>query len=369
MTKRQPKHHGGWQLPIDGIGPGAMTCSSHVNSNDANAANANVGNARKFFQDRPNVSPDTEVGKNAANESILRFGLPKLFKNNDVKVFTMSVEQGADLKITISKQEQARKVKFGDGDVFYKCFNDLPVVGEALLKTVKVHTYRQLFSGFVEIEMLNRAYNAVGVPNGDSEWERNLSGAEFFCKPFFVCPILKKNVWRLGIAMERAPGMSLSTLPKSMEARYNLYAAVERAIISMWLLGFAHSDLHHKNIIYAMNGDNVASVKIIDTESMVDLRETGVVELMKIKMSEKGISFASDAFCSIMRPKALKKLAAAFKFCTQFGDKENFLSCPDQNFLPNFYYKLFKGKADQDKVRDARQKAWGNGRLHTFGTA
>ena len=222
-----------------------------------------------------------------------------------------------------------------------------------LLKTVEVDRFRGLYSGSVEIDMLDRVYKAQ---DGD------VRGSEFFCKPFLMSPLLKQNKWRLGIATERALGKSLVSLPSGTDTTYRVYAAVERAVVSMWLLGFAHNDLHRGNVVYDVDKyGEVQSVKIIDTESMVDLRGSGngsVVQDFKTALMQKGVAEASEVFLQVYRTPALNLLAEASKFCTQFGDSDNVLGAPDQDFLPSLCSEMFKGRIDEVKMEEARKAVW-----------
>lgn len=176
------------------------------------------------------------------------------------------------------------------------------------VKVVNTPSYRFMYTSLKDILMQNKLFT--------SQWE-DIKGEDIVMKPVFCCPLWNGQKWKFVMITEYAPGESLNHTRKffnKLVKPYNkkiILANLEKAVSSMWLLGFSHNDLSDYNIIIDRKTNKI---KIIDFETSVQLPENDKKHFQDLyKFLD-----VSDLYNKLYQKNALTLLKTAEKCCCKF---------------------------------------------------
>jgi serine/threonine protein kinase len=211
-------------------------------------------------------------------------------------------------------------------------------INKFIVKTVNVRNWRDVYTAQKELHMTSMIYNSSYMLR---------KGCDIVCKPFFGCLLWNGKQWKFVSIYEKANGITLDRIYKHrfFNARYDkvkILCNVAHAIKTMWLLGFAHNDLHDANIMYDLQ---THTAKIIDFEMAVYLPDKTIQDMRSepsdvIIMSRTYCEQSAKWFDKHMKQMALSLLYLAKDICYVNTDEDGAIYNTDDHFLPMFFDKM-----------------------------
>lgn len=141
-----------------------------------------------------------------------------------------------------------------------------------LVKATKLRNKR-LLHGSIREAMVHREVAEAHVPKTD--WLPAIAGSDVVPHFYSAFALAARGTPVFVVIMEYVQGLTLTQYMEQQRRYYgghsrigrHLFANVERAVKSLWCLGYTHSDMHHNNILVASND----SVRLIDLAVAVPL--------------------------------------------------------------------------------------------------
>jgi serine/threonine protein kinase len=216
-------------------------------------------------------------------------------------------------------------------------YNDDPIVmnKKYIVKVQRASTMRTMLTGLKEVYAMHTIYR--------SSWSK-YQGKDIIPQPVMGCPMWNGKKWLYVIVMEKVSGVPLNRVSHLSYRLLNVknhnkkkvIDAVANTVSAFWALGFAHNDLHWKNIIYDVHTN---TAKIIDLESCVNMLEMHVSrfreELCVLSLNnDMFIEHLPSLFDAHYKLPSISLLYVASHYCEKYEDKDNRIYNTDEHLLP-----------------------------------
>lgn len=216
-------------------------------------------------------------------------------------------------------------------------------INDYIVKVIPVKCWRDVHTAEKELHLTNMVYNAS---------YNDISGHDITCKPFFGSLFWSGKKWKYVSVFEKASGVCVNKIrkPKFLPKGYDkskILRSVADAVKTLWILGFAHNDLHDANLCYDFLTNKT---KIIDFEMAVKLPSHTVEDLRsqlqhidysKIKqITEEDCDRFARVFHCHAKDMAISLLSLAKTICYVNVDAEGIIYNTDENTLPLLFARL-----------------------------
>jgi hypothetical protein len=212
-----------------------------------------------------------------------------------------------------------------------------------IVKVVPVVTWRDVYTAEKELRMTNMVYKSSFG---------QFHGSDITCKPFFGCVFWNGKKWKYVSVWEKASGLNLSKIrkPSIFQKGFDkskILKSVASAVKTLWMLGYAHNDLHEANLCYDFKTNKI---KIIDFEMAVrmpsdvtnelrrELEQNTIGEVKQV--TEKDCNEFAKMFHNIGKEMAISLLTLAKDVCYVNADADNLIYNTDEYLLPVLFERL-----------------------------
>jgi hypothetical protein len=218
-----------------------------------------------------------------------------------------------------------------------------PLINDYIVKVIPVKRWRDIHTAEKELHMTEMVYNSS---------QNGLHGSDITCKPFFGCLFWSGKKWKYVSVFERANGVSVNKVRKPwvFKKGFNkskILKSVADTVRTLWMLGYAHNDLHDANLCYDAKTNKT---KIIDFEMAVKLPSYIADELSNVlrtndisdvaKITEEDCNEFARVFYNNAKDMAISLLSLAKEVCYVNADADGIIYNTDDNILPLLFARL-----------------------------
>lgn len=221
-------------------------------------------------------------------------------------------------------------------DMFREVFFAPDFGEDMVIKVTPVNTFCQVMTCFKEAKMNNRIYNTC---------KNGADGKTLVCKPFMCTPVYQKSQWYFVFVMTKCRGHTVSKLSSVFGRVFHgvnhkkMCIDLTKACENLWKLGFAHNDLHPKNIMYH---PKTSSVTFIDLETAVEVEPNVNSLYIQSRLNHKNVP-CYITFKNVMLQNALDLLRFSEGYVEEFTTKNEgecrLIYNTDCEFLVHYYKK------------------------------
>ena len=215
---------------------------------------------------------------------------------------------------------------------------------DVVLKFVRVFDAAGMASGLREIKY-HSAISETYTP-ADATFPA-LSGKSIVPQFHFGGPWLYAGHWWVVTAMGLVRGVPLRTYLRTHQLTARLFAKIEKAVMTLWFLGFAHQDLHDLNIMYDANAKKVT---LLDLGFAVRL-PNNIVQHMRSKVTTQ--SDPADVY-----RRYIEAFASSIIWQRE-GRSDRGFQNPDGRVLRVLFNRLI----DNENLVVEREKAWRSAKI------
>jgi len=215
-------------------------------------------------------------------------------------------------------------------------------INKYIVKVVPVQCWRDAYTSMKELHMTNAIYKSVYLA---------CKGSDIVCKPFYGCLFWSGKKWKYLSVYEKASGVTLSQVHRQRYFRRDfnkdqIILSVSDSVQTLWMLGYAHNDLHEANIIYDFK---TKTTKIIDFEMAVNLPESTIVKMRDnlykmrgntVKINKAYCDNIATTFDEYAKEMSISILSLAQNTCYVNTDDDGLIYNTDENLLPILYETL-----------------------------
>lgn len=277
------------------------------------------------------IPPSTDVDVNLPKGEetfMFRFGKP-LAKGNDAAKVMVYTSSNASIIYRLKTQKLPEELSMFK-EVFF-----VPQDGEDLvIKVTPVDTIRKVMTCFKEAKMNHRIFNTC---------KNGADGKNLVCKPFMCTLVYQKTGWHFVFVTTLCHGQTVSKLSSVFGrllygvSKKKMGADLTKACDDLWKLGFAHNDLHPRNIIY---NPKTSSVTFIDLETAVEVEPEVNAKYIQSRLYDSDV-VCHITFKKVMLSNALDLLRLSEEyvedFTTQYEGESKLLFNTDCDFLAYYH--------------------------------
>lgn len=270
--------------------------------------------------DTPIPRPSSRTGQVAA------FLLPS-YKHVSSNTYIVPGMQFGKLMTSILIHFQMIKPDLQQLPILCRIVNPYNDGKKVLLKIVDTATYRFMYTGLKEILFQDRVYK--------SSWG-DCKGKDIAAKPLLACPIWTGKRWQYLMASEYISGTTVCSMRSYLPIfrRYDkkvLISSLEKAVQTLWMLGFSHNDLTDKNVLFDKKTNRAW---LIDFESCTSLPDDIIGNFRHAAIHSKSHNLPIEAlYVAHYKYPALSILSISEITCCRFVEEDRIITNTDDFFL------------------------------------
>lgn len=215
-------------------------------------------------------------------------------------------------------------------------------IRQYVVKVVQVNCWRDAYTSMKELYMTNAIYNSKYL---------SCKGSDIVCKPFYGCLFWSGKKWKYLSVYEKANGFTVSQINRQriFNREYNkeqVILSVSNALQTLWMLGFAHNNIHDANVVYDFNN---RTAKITNFAMAVRLPNHVTASIQNclyskkldtVKISKSYCEFISTTYAMNAKLMAVSILSLSKDICYINTDEDGFIYNTDDKYLWSLYNML-----------------------------